>query len=513
MRLLFIIALIVLLPIVSLSENSITFAFTTDFLSQLEPVYSENDSSTLGGAARLSTAVKNLRLTSDRFLLFDTGNHFAGFNYMYFGGEPEVELMNYVRYDAMAVGATELSMGEDLFDNWARMANFHILLSNLIAPPQCKTCRHITSYTTIERSGLIVGIFALLPSDIELYARLSKNVEIDREVSFVTNDIIEILLDKCDIIVLLSQLDVQSNIKLADEFCEIDLIICNDWSVFPDEPIVIKNEIGCNTIIGCAGKRGTRLGVLNTTWDDDGNLIEFEWNPVLLDESIPLEPTAHEIVENYVSQFPKPQAIGRTAVELDGRDIVLRGAESNLGNLVADAMLDAFPEADIALLPGASIWGQRIIPPGPITDRDVLDILPYQERAVIVSLEGKTLLDLLERSACCMDQRFGGFFQIAGATVTIDTSRKAQTLEEDYSDVETSGSRITKLRIDGEKLDNEAFYNVVTTDFIANGGFRYFWFEKAEVYRGMTLPDLVIDYIRKKSPVAPQVEGRIHVIP
>ncbi|RKZ31014.1 hypothetical protein DRQ36_03615, partial [bacterium] len=90
---------------------------------------------------------------------------------------------------------------------------------------------------------------------------------------------------------------------------------------------------------------------------------------------------------------------------------------------------------------------------------------------------------------------------------------KAQTLEEDYSDVETSGSRITKLRIDGEKLDNEAFYNVVTTDFIANGGFRYFWFEKAEVYRGMTLPDLVIDYIRKKSPVAPQVEGRIHVIP
>ncbi|HDR91375.1 MAG TPA: bifunctional metallophosphatase/5'-nucleotidase [candidate division Zixibacteria bacterium] len=273
------------------SQNNITFAFTSKFQSQFEVIV--EDGLEYGGAARLSHVTRNLRLTSDRFILLDTGDHFAGRFYRQNRGVPDVELMNDFRYDAMLVGSSELSMGEDIFDDWAKYARFPLVISNLIAPPQCKICRHIVSYTTIDRVSLTVGVFALLPGDLEAYGRLPDAIGIDTDYVSVAREIVDILSEKSDIIVLLSQLDIESNERLASEVCEIDLIFVNDWAGYGDEPMVIENEAGCITIIGYAGSRGKKLGVVKTTWDDAGGMEDFSWQPIELTDFSPIDPEIH----------------------------------------------------------------------------------------------------------------------------------------------------------------------------------------------------------------------------
>lgn len=492
------------------AQDNITFAFTSNFQSQLEPII--EDGYEYGGAARMSSAIRNLRLTSDRFILLDTGNHFAGRFYREYRGIPEVELMNEFRYDAMMVGATELSMGEDFFDNWAKFARFPLILSDLIAPPQCKVCRHIISYTSIERVGLTVGIFALQSPELEEYGRLPDRIGVDQDYIAVAREMVSILNEKCDIIVLLSQLDIERNVKLADEVCEIDLIVVNSWAGYADQPMVIENETGCITIIGYAGNRGRKLGVIKTTWDELGNLEDFLWQPITLSDSIPLDPKVHEMVQAYAEK-EDAVSIGVTKVELDGREAVVNTAESNLGNLIADAAMSAFPGADIALIPGGSIYGNRIIEPGNITDVMIREILPYGEHAVLMEVEGEILEKIMERSVCNIENAFGGFMQLAGASIEVDTSRDAQCINIAVEEVEKEGHRIRSFRINGEKFDDDDTYSIVTTDFVSNGGFGYYWLAEKSHISGRKLSEIIIDYISKNSPVSSQYEGRIVIEP
>ncbi len=493
-----------------LSQNNITFAFTSKYQSQFEPFV--EDSAEYGGAARLAHVTRSLRLSSDRFIMLDTGDHFAGRFYRQNRGVPEVEMMNDIRYDALLVGSSELSMGEDIFDDWAKFARFPLVISNLIAPPQCKICRHIVSYTIIDRVGLTVGVFGLLPGDLEVYGRLPDAIGIDTSYVDVAREIVDILSEKSDIIVMLSQLDIENNEKLAEEVCEIDLIFVNEWAGYSDEPMIIENEAGCITIIGYAGSRGKKLGVVQTTWDDYGGMADFTWQPVTLRDSIPIDPEVHAVVESYFR--PEEQlSVGISSVELDGRRAVNTSAESNLGNLVADAARMAFPDVDMALIPGGSIFGDAILDAGNITTRQIRELLPFGERVVLLEIEGELVERTLERSACNIENSFGGFMQISGASLQIDTSRNAQCIDRITGEIEEEGSRIREVRIDGEKLEKNKVYKVATTDFAASGGFGYFWLADKPSIVGRELSEIVIEYIGANSPVSPEFEGRIIVEP
>ncbi len=492
------------------SKDNITFAFTSNLLSQLDPI--ETDSGQIGGAARMSSAIRNLRLTSDRFILFDTGNHFAGRFYREFRGMPEVELMNEFHYDAVAAGATELSIGEDIFDNWAKFARFPLLITNLIAPPQCKICRHIVSYTIVDRVGLTVGVFALLPSELEYYGRLPEQIGIDPDFIAVSREIVSILDEKSDIIVLLSQLDIESNVILANEVCEIDLIMVNSWAGYENRPLVIESESGCITIIGYAGTRGRTLGVVNSTWDELGNLIDFDWRPIEMDDSIPLDPKIHDIVGDYTNR-DDAVSIGVTTVELDGREAVVNVAESNLGNMIADACREAFPDADLAMVPGGAIYGDVIIEPGNITDEQIKELLPYGETVVLLEVKGELLITCMERAVSNIDRAFEGFMQLSGVSVVIDTSKEAQIADPVTEEIKESGSRVREFIIRGEKLDDDKTYKIVTTDFVAEGGYGYYWLKPVPHITGREISDIVIDYINANSPIGQEYENRIVIEP
>jgi 5'-nucleotidase len=147
----------------------------------------------------------------------------------------------------------------------------------------------------------------------------------------------------------------------------------------------------------------------------------------------------------------------------------VRNAETNLGNLVADAMRFA-GQADVAIQNGGGI--RASVAAGDVTVGDTFNVLPFTnlvKRAPSVSAE--QLKGILEHSVATASPSGavnGRFAQISGMQVVYDTARPA-------------GARVLKVTLDdgtvlidnGLVVDAAFRFSLATIDFTANGGDGY----------------------------------------
>ncbi len=75
--------------------------------------------------------------------------------------------------------------------------------------------------------------------------------------------------------------------------------------------------------------------------------------------------------------------IAKTDVRLDAEEQKIRLQETNFGNWVADVMLEASPEADVAFINGGALRLNQDLPPGPIRVRDLLELVAYPENRIV----------------------------------------------------------------------------------------------------------------------------------
>lgn len=504
----FVTIILLCLTSIASANSSITFAFTCGVRSSLEPRIDDEDSASVGGFARMATAIKNIRLTSDRFFLIDCGDHFAGWNYACHSGAPEISAMNYLRYDAMALGATELSMGTGIFSKWARKAKFPILACNIREWSECDICRYIAPYTIIERGGVSVGVFSIISPKIKSRERMPLDIDFDFDRSIALN-IVRRLRGRCDFIVFLSRIFPDEIRDFEEVFRYVDIVV----SISDKQIEVVANTI---TEKGFDNRGfffecdGTNIIVVKASIDSTNRFVDCEFDKIAIDEKIALDPRALELLKEFSDSSTKTVLIGSVLNDLDGRDKVLRGAESNLGNIVADASLSAFPGADLALIPASSFYGDRIIKAGIFTDKNIFEILPFRERLVLVELSGDEIRYALGLTICLRDCSSGGFFQIAGIIAQFDTLRKIIKDESGREAVRTC--RVDVIIGDGN-IDDKKIYKVVTTEYIASGGHGYFLFREKSNKIGGFLTDAVIDYFRKKSPISGDFDERIRIEP
>ncbi|KAK7946820.1 uncharacterized protein PG986_011141, partial [Apiospora aurea] len=169
-----------------------------------------------------------------------------------------------------------------------------------------------------------------------------------------------------------------------------------------------------------------------------------------------------------------------TAVPLQGVGSIIRSQESNLGNMVAD-MVRAFYDVDIGFVNSGSIRCDKVIQAtigsgaaSPLTVRDLIEILPFDNTIVVKRITGDVLLRALENSFSDAHTN-GRFLQYSGLRLVADWSRR-------------EGSRILEVwqcprgaheerRIypgDGQKL------TVAMVAFIADGFDGYACFQDQE---------------------------------
>lgn len=94
-----------------------------------------------------------------------------------------------------------------------------------------------------------------------------------------------------------------------------------------------------------------------------------------------------------------------TAVPLQGVGSVVRSQESNLGNMLAD-MVRAFYAVDVGLVNSGSIRCDKVVQPtigtggmaSPLTVRDLIEIVPFDNTVVVKRVTGDVLIRALENS-------------------------------------------------------------------------------------------------------------------
>jgi 5'-nucleotidase / UDP-sugar diphosphatase len=192
--------------------------------------------------------------------------------------------------------------------------------------------------------------------------------------------------------------------------------------------------------------------------------------------------------------------LGSTAVELDSRNATVRTREAAIGNLIADAMRDK-TKAQAAVTNGGGIRGGKIYPPGsPITRRDILAELPFNNRLVVIDVKGRVLRDGLENAVSRVENAAGRFPQVSGMTIEYDPRRPA-------------GKRILSIRIGGKPLAPDRTYRIATNDFLARGGDGYAGFVGAPQLipadDAPLLTNEVMVYVRKLGTVHTPVDGRV----
>jgi 5'-nucleotidase / UDP-sugar diphosphatase len=217
------------------------------------------------------------------------------------------------------------------------------------------------------------------------------------------------------------------------------------------------------------------------------------------------DPETQKVVDGLKAQLDKNLnvVIGSTAVPLDSRQRVVRGEESNMGDLIADAMR-AQTGADIAITNGGGIRGDKTYDAGQqLTRRDVLTELPFGNKTVVTEIPGSQVLAALENGFSEVENGAGRFPQVSGMTVTYDKTAKP-------------GSRVAEVKVAGKALEMDKLYKVATNDYMLGGGDGYTALGGGKVLVNETAANLmandVMNYITKVGKVTETVDGRIKTV-
>ena len=169
------------------------------------------------------------------------------------------------------------------------------------------------------------------------------------------------------------------------------------------------------------------------------------------------DPETVQMISN-ITDALKPvleKPIGYTHAPLDGRFTTVRLKESNLGNFVCDLMRFHY-HADCTIMAAGTIRGDQIYPPGVLKVKDMMNCFPFEDPCVVITVQGKYLLEALENSVSKYPALEGRFPQISGIEFTFDPSKSAD-------------SRCTDVLIGGQPLDSEKEYKVATRDYMVRG--------------------------------------------
>jgi len=265
------------------TNKHITILHTNDVHSHIEPFETTHPNyPNLGGIARRASLIEKIRIENPNTLLFDAGDIFQGTPYFnFFGGEVEFKLMSKLKYDASTIGNHDFDNGIDGLDTQLPHATFDFLISNYdfnntILEGKTKT------YEIFIRNGIKIGVFGL---GIELSGLVDPLLY--KETRYLdpvelTQDMGRLLKEEhqCDLIICLSHLgynyrsnkDKISDLKLAQQTKNIDLIIGGHTHTFLKKPTVAKNILGENMLINQVGKWGINVGRIDYYFDAAKNI-------------------------------------------------------------------------------------------------------------------------------------------------------------------------------------------------------------------------------------------------
>ena len=471
------------------------------------------------GYPKVASVIEEYRKTlgKNNVLYLDAGDNIHGTTFANLEkGESMINILNEMQLDAMALGNHDFNYEMNQLYKLENMANFKFLTSNILT----KDGKTIGEKYIIKKiNGVKVGIFGLTTPETVYKA----NPEIVKELTFAepidtAKEVTKELKKKgVKFIIAVTHLGKDMGTKhewqsigLAEAVPEINLIVDGHSHTTLKDKTVVNGVTIVQT-----GEYDKNLGIVKIDFDELA-YGEKAIYPVLLSKDEVVEgkdlSIKMEINEKFVAKDDEKIAsliykikneqqkiisekIGKTSVLLEADRKLVRTNETNLGNLIADAMLER-SGADIAITSGGSI--RSSISVGDITIENIINVLPFGNYVIVKELTGKQVWDMFENGFSKYPAIDGRFPQFSGVNVTFDSKK-------------ISGKRVEKIVLkNGELLDLNKIYKVASDNYIAVGGDAYNMFINAkEIANYPALTEIVIESIKKNGVTNLTTDNRL----
>ncbi len=423
-----------------------------------------NDDSWSGtmGMATVKNIIDEIDKQYENTWLISAGDIFHGTTFATLEeGESVLNVMNFVGYDLMVPGNHDFDYGSDRLLELEALADFPMITANI--QYKADDSDFMNPYVIHEFDGVKVGFFGLTSPET-VYKTHPDNVATLNFLDPIVQAqaMVDELGPQVDVIVLVAHVGIDESTAITTEDIAnavdgIDVIIDgHSHSTLPHGMTV--ND----TLIVSTGSYMRNLGVLSIVVQG-GQVVAKNSTLISSDYAAELGYGADEEVQAYIDDIVADQAVildevvGQTAVVLQGERDFVRTGETNLGDLITDAMIDV-TGADIAITNGGGI--RASIPVGNVTVGDIITVLPFGNIIVTKELTGQAVLDTLEYGTSSYPNASGKFPHVAGITFDININNE-------------EGSRVENVMVNGVPLDLNATYVVATNDFLAAGGDGY----------------------------------------
>jgi 5'-nucleotidase len=499
------------------ADFSLNIIHINDLHSRIEPI-SKYDSTCnaednaagecFGGVARVKTMIDQLReeLADENFIVLDAGDQYQGsLMYTTHKGDVEIEFMNEIGFDVMAVGNHEFDDGDEGLAKLLNGVSFPVISGNLDVSASNLLAGKLSDHTILEVGGQKIGIISALATDTAETSSPSDAVVFSDEIESLQADADALAAEGVDIIIALNHVGVKGDMAIAEAVTGLDAVVGGHshtlFSNTEEGAMAYPTMVGDVPVVQ-AYAYSKYVGHLVLEFDDAGNVTSATGDTILLDASV----AEDEAVVARVAELAGPieemktRVVAETTDVVDGSREVCRAVECPMGNLVADAMLARVSNQgiQIAIQNGGGL--RSSIDAGEVTMGEVLSVLPFQNTLSTFEVTGAVVVAALENGVSQLEDGAGRFPQVAGMTYTLDTAAEA-------------GSRISDVLVAGEAIDLEATYGLVSNNYVRNGGDGYAMFEDAaNAYDfGPDLADVTAEYLAEGGAYTPYTDGRITV--
>jgi len=449
------------------------------------------------GFDKIATVVNQKRTEGKNVLLLDAGDTFHGQTFATISqGESIAKVMNLLKYDAMAAGNHDFNYGQERLLELSKIVEFPILGANVV---KADGSNLLEKYVIKEYNGVKVGIFGL-SSPETVYKTHPNNVKgltfknpVEEAKAMVAE-----LKDKADIIICLGHIGLDG----STEFTSEDICKAVDGiDVFVDGHSHTDLEAGKvvnGATIVQTGEYDKNLGVVTLTYADKKLTVA----PTLVTKAQAEEVEADKAMTDLIAGVKTDNekitsvVVAKSDIELIGVRDKVRAGETNLGNLITAAMIDA-TGADVAITNGGGI--RASIEVGDVTKGEIITVLPFGNYVVTKKISGADIKAALENGIGSYPATKGAFPHVAGMTFKFDPNL-------------AEGSKLVEVKVNGVMIDDAKMYTLATNDFMAAGGDGYKMFgDDAIVGEFAGLDEVLIAYMAKNGTDAAKVTNRVMV--
>ncbi len=456
-----------------------------------------------GTLARVSTYVERQRKEyGDRVLLIDNGDILQGQPCVYWSNYVMTEeenlaasVVNYLRYDAEAVGNHDVETGHKVYDKWIREVNCPVLGANIV--DTSTGLPYVRPYTVIERQGVKIAILGMLTPAIPCWLNESlwQGLEFEEMVGCTRRWVKHIQqVERPHIIIGLFHsgfdggITMENNVeedaakRVAQEVEGFDAIFFGHDHMVHN--VMLKNPKGEDVLCidpSCYGLNVAEA-TINLTFEGD-KLVKKDIKGEIVnvrEEEVDERMVAHfqpriDRIKQYVER-----RIGTFATSAATRDSYF--GNSAFTDFVHELQLK-ISGAEISF--NAPLSFDSRIEKGPVTVADMFKLYRFENQLYVVKMTGKEIRGHLEMSygrwvntmtgpgdhLLLLNDESRGDQQRMGFRNYTFNFDSAAGIDYEVDVTKPEGEKVRILRMsNGEPFDENRMYKVVMNSYRANGG-------------------------------------------